>query len=587
MIADAAPLLERAAQLEALAACYDAVGAEGRGRFALVAGEAGIGKTALVRAFCAGRPRVLWGACDALYTPRPLGPLVDIAEEAGGELAALVAQARHRASSWRRSRPSCDGGRRRSSCSRTCTGPTRRRSTSCGCSARRIEALPALVDRDLPRRRARPRAPAAHRARRRCRSRVAARVAAGRRCRRTRWPRWPARASTPARCTGATGGNPFFVTEALAAGGADLPATVRDAVLARAARLDSGGAGAARRGRDRPAARRAVAAGGARPRPSRPRSTRAWRPGCCAPSRDAVAFRHEIARVAIEEALSPLERLRLHRRALAALAAAAGARPRPARPPRRGGRRRRGRAALRPGGGRARGRAGRAPRGRRAVRARAALRRRPAAGPARRPARAPLVRVLPHRPDRRGRSRPAARRSRPATIGDRCARATRIAGCRAWPGSRGDNATAEREGQRGASSCSSRCRRGASWRWRTATWPSCGCSPTTSPARRPGASARSSSRSGSATARSSPTRSTTSGPRGCSRARRTAGALLERSLELALEAGLEEHVARAYTNLGSGLLDVRDLAPAARYLDAGIEYCAERDLDSWLLYMSG
>ena len=34
-----------------------------------------------------------------------------------------------------------------------------------------------------------------------------------------------------------TAGNPFFVTEVLAAGGADIPATVRDAVLARAARL--------------------------------------------------------------------------------------------------------------------------------------------------------------------------------------------------------------------------------------------------------------------------------------------------------------------------------------------------------------
>jgi hypothetical protein len=33
--------------------------------------------------------RVLWGACDALYTPRPLGPLLDIAQEEGGELAAL------------------------------------------------------------------------------------------------------------------------------------------------------------------------------------------------------------------------------------------------------------------------------------------------------------------------------------------------------------------------------------------------------------------------------------------------------------------------------------------------------------------
>jgi hypothetical protein len=37
-----------------------------------------------------------------------------------------------------------------------------------------------------------------------------------------------------------TGGNPFFVTEALGAPGQCVPATVRDAVLARAARLSSG-----------------------------------------------------------------------------------------------------------------------------------------------------------------------------------------------------------------------------------------------------------------------------------------------------------------------------------------------------------
>ncbi len=37
-----------------------------------------------------------------------------------------------------------------------------------------------------------------------------------------------------------TGGNPFFVTEALAAAGEEIPATVRDAVLGRAARLSPG-----------------------------------------------------------------------------------------------------------------------------------------------------------------------------------------------------------------------------------------------------------------------------------------------------------------------------------------------------------
>src|SRR5439155_1741128 len=34
--------------------------------------------------------RVLWGGCDALFTPRPLGPFLDIAEEAGGELETAV-----------------------------------------------------------------------------------------------------------------------------------------------------------------------------------------------------------------------------------------------------------------------------------------------------------------------------------------------------------------------------------------------------------------------------------------------------------------------------------------------------------------
>src|SRR5260221_8184968 len=37
-----------------------------------------------------------------------------------------------------------------------------------------------------------------------------------------------------------TGGNPFFVTEALAATTGTVPATLRDAVLARAARLSAG-----------------------------------------------------------------------------------------------------------------------------------------------------------------------------------------------------------------------------------------------------------------------------------------------------------------------------------------------------------
>lgn len=58
------------------------------GRVAVVAGEAGIGKSVLVTEFarrCGAR--VLWGGCDRLVTPRALGPLHDIGRQAGGVLA--------------------------------------------------------------------------------------------------------------------------------------------------------------------------------------------------------------------------------------------------------------------------------------------------------------------------------------------------------------------------------------------------------------------------------------------------------------------------------------------------------------------
>jgi DNA-binding CsgD family transcriptional regulator len=62
-------------------------------------------------------------------------------------------------------------------------------------------------------------------------------------------------------------------------------------------------------------------------------------------------------------------------------------------------------------------------------------------------------------------------------------------------------------------------------------------------------------------------------------------ATLERSLALALAHGLEEHAARAYTNLSARAFEQRDYPLAARYLDEGIRYCTEHDLDTWRLYM--
>src|ERR1019366_2267370 len=91
--ADATGLLERAGALSCLHECSKDTVELRRGHVVLVSGEAGIGKTALLRQFRASLPRrfsVLWGTCDPLFTPRPLGPRLEPAAEVGGELAILV-----------------------------------------------------------------------------------------------------------------------------------------------------------------------------------------------------------------------------------------------------------------------------------------------------------------------------------------------------------------------------------------------------------------------------------------------------------------------------------------------------------------
>ena len=73
-------LLERERELSVLSDSLDAVRGISRGRIVFVRGEAGVGKTTVLQRFCderAGRARVLWGVCDALFTPRPLGPFLD------------------------------------------------------------------------------------------------------------------------------------------------------------------------------------------------------------------------------------------------------------------------------------------------------------------------------------------------------------------------------------------------------------------------------------------------------------------------------------------------------------------------------
>jgi hypothetical protein len=116
-----------------------------------------------------------------------------------------------------------------------------------------------------------------------------------------------------------TAGNPFFVTEVLASGSDAIPATVRDAVLARAARLST----------DARALLGAIAIA--------PPQVELWLLDALAGEHvsaleeclssgmlvehaaSGISFRHELARLAIEESLEPRRRLSLHRTALAAL----------------------------------------------------------------------------------------------------------------------------------------------------------------------------------------------------------------------------------------------------------------------------
>ena len=150
-----------------------------------------------------------------------------------------------------------------------------------------------------------------------------------------------------------TNGNPFFVTEALAAGGDGVPETVRDAVFARSARL----------GDD---ARRLLDAVAVVPPHVERRMLDLLVPNadtaldeCTAAGMlrvDAgrVGFRHELARIAVEDALPPGTRRSLHRAVLALLLDASRERRScPPRPPRRGSRGHRGDPSLRTRGGRA------------------------------------------------------------------------------------------------------------------------------------------------------------------------------------------------------------------------------------------
>jgi class 3 adenylate cyclase len=230
--------LERDDATSAVAESLGDVVRTGRGGLVSVTGEAGVGKTSLLRRFCADQheaARLLWGACDPLFTPRPLGPLVDVAEATGGELLQVVGE----------------GGKPHTVAAAlirelAARGPTvlvledlqwadEATLDVIALLSRKIETVPALAaltyrEDELDRR---------HPLRI-----VLGAFARGRTLRRIDLAPLSrdalARLAEPSgidvdELYRKTGGNPFFATEALAAGDAKVPATVREAVLARAA----------------------------------------------------------------------------------------------------------------------------------------------------------------------------------------------------------------------------------------------------------------------------------------------------------------------------------------------------------------
>jgi predicted ATPase len=90
-------LLERDAVLAQLGEVARRTAGGDRGEVVLVRGEAGMGKTAVLTRFADELDsglRVLWGRCDPLAAPRPLGPLIDALEgldtAAGASLGAAL-----------------------------------------------------------------------------------------------------------------------------------------------------------------------------------------------------------------------------------------------------------------------------------------------------------------------------------------------------------------------------------------------------------------------------------------------------------------------------------------------------------------
>ncbi len=317
-VADHLQLLERGDVLARLReAAADA--AHGDGSLILVTGEAGIGKTALLHRLVedAGDDVRVWsGACERLFTPRPLGPLADMVAVLPGDVGAAVRRGAgvhdilpllldelgraptlvviedvHWADEATLDLIALLGRRVRSTRGLVVVSC---RDDELGSDHPVLGVLGGLAAAGVERIQLAPLTLAA------------VRELAG------------PRSVDVERLLRASGGNPFFVTEVLAAAGEVLPRSVRDAVIARAAALD-------------PDARTLLEDLSVVTGPAPPElvvelgRTRSHHLGACLSSGmlvetgAGVSFRHDLARVAIADGVDPLRRIALHRIALGVL----------------------------------------------------------------------------------------------------------------------------------------------------------------------------------------------------------------------------------------------------------------------------
>jgi DNA-binding CsgD family transcriptional regulator/tetratricopeptide (TPR) repeat protein len=315
-------LLEREPQLAALDE-YAAEARHGEGRLVLVSGEAGVGKSALLEECERRQPGAAWswGACDGLFTPRPLGPLLDIAAQLGGVLLATTERDSSREEIFQALLTGLAAGPAPSVLvfedvhwADEATLDLLR------FVGKRIRSLPVLLLVTYRDDEVAPGHPL-----RRC----LAQLSTERSIRRVDVPRLtPAGVRTLAEGSGLaadelhhlTSGNPFFLTEVLRDPGSRLPASAREAVLGRVDGLSR----PARRALDVAAllgARVDLALLDAVAAPTKEAVDELVDTGLLIADGPGLRFRHEITRRTVEDSLPPHRSSPLHGQILAMLRA--------------------------------------------------------------------------------------------------------------------------------------------------------------------------------------------------------------------------------------------------------------------------